>query len=340
MKADLNRLVQKFRKDKLSVYEELILAEKLSDPKNHEATQLIREGFDESIHVDEIIDKDLRNTLSQIHHTIHLRETQNKTGNVRRLITFTTRITAVLFLPLLIITAYLWFQNNSSTDEISLLEIAAPAGSRVHFELPDGTIGTLAGDSKLSYNSDFKVNRELEINGQAYFDVAHDKKHPFRIAANGNTVEVIGTRFSLSACPDEDLTDLILEEGKVIFKSALAKEKYEMRPGERLLKQKGIVQRSTVETWKYTAWKDGRLVLRNDSMEELAKRIEKWYHVDVQIESPSLNEYTFRGVFEDESLEEVLGLLKMTSSINYKIEERKLNPDGTFTKKKVIFIKK
>lgn len=336
MEKNIDLLVQRYKEGKLSLQEELFLAEKLGNSKNPETAKIIRKKFDESME-SVTIEKDLSNTLSKVHHTIRLRE--NNSNRTVRLLNFVSRIAAVLFLPLLLIASYLWLQKSPDYNQSAMIELVAPAGSRLNFELPDGTTGTLAGNSTLSYHSAFTSNRSTKLTGQAYFDVAHDSKHPFRIAANENTVEVVGTKFSLSAFPNDNLTDLILEEGKVIYKSALKKDKFVVSPGDRILDNNGNIRKSTVSTWKYTAWKEGKLVLRKDSMKELAQRLSRWYNVDVEINSPDLNEYSFRGVFDSESLEEVLTLLKMTTQINYQIIERKENPDGSFTRKKVIFLK-
>jgi ferric-dicitrate binding protein FerR (iron transport regulator) len=100
------------------------------------------------------------------------------------------------------------------------------------------------------------------------------------------------------------------------------------------------VTRSRAETVKYSSWTEGKLVFRSDSMSEVARRIERWYNVQVEIMDEELEKYSFRATFEDDPLEEVLKFLGMTSPIRYEITPRQLTADSVYSKSIVkIFLK-
>jgi transmembrane sensor len=340
MKEDLKILFQKYQEGKISLEEELMLAEMLADPGSIEADHLLKSDLDQSL--DQIPEdkKNLDHVLHEIHHYIRLRQSEKEKKTVYRIFHWASRAAAILFIPLLAATLYFLLNHTRSDQNDVMLQVVAPQGARINFELPDGTTGTLNSGSELNYFSGFLKNRHIKLVGEAWFDVAKDKQHPFTIDANENRITVVGTRFSLSAYPADKTTELVLEEGKVLFKSAVLSTAMEVAPGQRVVEKDGKVERTEVEPWKYTAWKEGKLVFRNDSMEELARHISRWYNVDVEIRGEGLKEYRFRGVFEDDPLEEVLRLLKMTSPIDYEIYDRQSNADGSFSRKQVILTKK
>lgn len=340
MEEDLKILLQKYQEGKISLQEELILAEKLADPSVPEADRLLRTDLNQSLERSPEERKDLEHVLHQIHHRIRLKQSEKGKSKVYRLYRWTSRVAAILFVPLLAVSLFLVLDGHPEKERAVMLQITAPQGARVNFELPDGTTGTLNSGTRLNYSSAFSENRHVELVGEAWFDVAKDKRHPFLIDVNENRITVTGTRFSLAAYPADKITELVLEEGKVLFESATLNTALEIVPGQRVTEKYGQVEREEVETWKYTAWKEGKLVFRNDSMVELARRISRWYNVDVEIRDEGLEEYKFRGVFEDDSLEEVLRLLRMTSPIDYEIHDRKLNADGSFSRKQVILTQK
>jgi len=339
MEKDLTALLQKYQEGKLNLNEEILLAERIADPSLSEADHFLKEDIQHHFNTPKTGKADLRHVLSEIHHRIHLKQSAKRSQKIHRLYRSASQIAAILFVPLLVFSTFLLFDKNESEGQLTMLKVVAPKGARVNFELPDGTTGFLNSGSTLSYSSAFAANRHVQLSGEAYFDVAHDQSHPFVINANSNEIQVVGTKFNLTAYPFEKNTELVLEEGKVLFKSPGMKSAIDLAPGQRLTEKDGKVELEEVETWKYSAWKEGKLVFRNDSMKELALRISRWYNVDVDIDDSGLEAYTFRGVFEDDPLEEVLRLLKMTSPIDYKIYNRMENTDGTFSRKRVIINK-
>jgi ferric-dicitrate binding protein FerR (iron transport regulator) len=340
MAKDLIELFHKYQEGKTNLQEELILSEKLADPSDQESEQLLKSGLHQSFEEPAGKEKDLNPVLNRIHHIIHLKRSARKQNPVHLIYHRASRVAAVLLISLLTVNLYFMLKGRQSGHEEVMLQIIAPAGARVNFELPDGSLGILNSGSRLNYSTGFSSNRRVELVGEAWFDVEKDKQHPFVIDANENKITVVGTRFSLAAYPADKSTELILEEGKVLFQSPGMRSAMAIHPGERLIEKNGQMSKEEVETWRYTAWKEGKLVFRNDSMEELAQRISRWYNVDVEIRGEGLKDYKFRGVFENDPLEEVLRLLKMTSPIDYEIRDRQTNADGSFGRKQVILTKK
>lgn len=341
MSEDLKRLLANYREGKLSLHEEILLSKRLGNQFDGEADKFLFDDLREHFGNEQAEPKELKGVLNAIHHRIRLNESARQRNNLHKLYQTLSKVAAILFLPLLLVALYQWYSGRSSEGQLATTEIVAPKGARVRFQLPDGTSGTLNSTSSLVYSSTFLENRQVTLIGEAYFDVAKDVEHPFTISANNNQIRVVGTKFSLSAYPDDEETELVLEEGKVVFTPYYSdKQKIEVVPGEHLICVNGKVTQTEVETWKYTAWKDGKLIFRNDSMDELARRISRWYDVDVEIDDKGLEEYVFRGVFENDPLDEVLRLLQKTSPISYTIIDRQLNADGTYSKRHVIINKK
>jgi transmembrane sensor len=290
-------------------------------------------------------DVNLTHLLDRIHHQIRINETLKRQKPLRKFMRIYMRAAAILLLPLLIagVLVYSFLGKNDKilTDRPVISMIIAPMGSRVSFNLPDGSSGMLNSGSRLSYSLPFSSNRKVILDGEAWFDINHDESHPFEISAGNSNVKVLGTSFNISAYPSESYVEVVLQQGKVEFQGRSSDKKITMVPSERLVFQDGNITKTITDPAKYYAWTQGKLVFRGDPMAEVARRIERWYNIDVELADRELEKYSFRATFEDDKLEEVLRLLSMTSPIRYQVTPRKLLADGTYEREKVtIHIKK
>jgi len=287
---------------------------------------------------------DLSHLLDRVHHIIRKNEQLKKETRFNRFARVYMKVAAILILPLLIAggLGYYYLGNKilNSKEQLSSFKIYAPMGARVSFHLPDGTIGMLNSGSSLSYSLPFNNNRQITLAGEAWFEVNHDVNHPFEIAAGTSTVKVLGTKFNMRAYPADHFVEVVLKEGKVEYINKEVSKKAIMFPSERLVFQNGQISRSVIDPSKYSAWIRGELIFKGDPMIDVARRIEYWYNIKVELHDKELEKYSFRATFKDDKLEEVLRFLCMTSPIRYHITPRKLLLDGTYEKEKVtIYLK-
>lgn len=285
----------------------------------------------------------LDHLLDKIHHIIRLREPEKPISVKTRFFGIYSRVAAVLLIPVLL--SGLWFllrtENKPGlvTEQSVVSTLFAPLGSRVAFNLPDGTTGYLNSGSKLSYSTPFSGNRCVQLQGEAWFEVVTDELHPFQIDIGLSTVKVLGTRFNVSGYRDEGIIEVVLAEGSVEFTAKQTTPPVLLKPSERLVFNGEDIHIEKTDPMKYRGWTEGKLIFRGDNMASVARRLERWYNIEVEIASAELEEYVFRATFEDDSLREVLRLLSMTSPIRYSITPRKAMPDGSWMKEKVIFYK-
>lgn len=302
---------------------------------------ILHKDWDSMVRNDSDSNIDLSHLLDKVHHIIRKNETLRKNKPLRRFINIYMKAAAVLLLPLLIAGGlafnYLGKNGNPVAENEVSSTIFAPMGSRVSFNLPDGTTGMLNSGSSLTYSLPFAKNRQISLEGEAWFQVFSDKENPFEINTGNSVVKVLGTSFNLSAYQSEKYVEVVLQEGEVEFINKESNEKVTMNPSERLILQDGKINKSITDPTKYNAWIQGKLVFRGDPMAEVARRIERWYNVDVVLADKELENYSFRATFEDDKLINVLQLLSLTSPIRYQMSTPKLLPDGTYEKVKITF---
>ena len=300
--------------------------------------QLFKEW--EKIQDDKILEsEEFEEILDRLHHIIQISELGKQHRPLRRILRIYMKIAAILLLPVLIAGAVLFsFSGRSENKTMAAgydATIYAPMGSRVSFNLPDGTSGMLNSGSYLNYSFSRSGLRQASLSGEAWFEVKSDPENPFLISAGKSSVKVTGTRFNLSAYPAENYVELVLDEGRIEFRDTCSGELIVLNPSERVVSQNGDIRKSSVDPQKYNAWTDGRLVFKNDPMAEVVRRIERWYNVKINIADEELEKYSFRATFQDDSVEEVLKFLSLTSPIGYDIAPRAVGQDGSYMKQEI-----
>jgi transmembrane sensor len=354
LKSDSIKLFEKYLSELTNESEnDLIESFFINGEDNQELRKLIEAEWNKTDESKFNNSKKLRRLLDKIHHTIRIREFDRGNTLFHKILNIYMKAAAILVIPLII--ASVIINNNTSNRKFITLKnekgipaiesvsntVYAPFGSRVSFILPDSTRGMLNSGSKLSYSIPFTTNRKIELEGEAWFDVTHDHTHPFEIDAGNSTVKVLGTSFNISAYPAEKYIEIVLSRGKVEFNADKDKTPTSIYQSERLLYENGNITKSVTDPGKYISWTEGKLVFRGDQMLEVARRIERWYNVRVELADKELEKYSFRGTFVDDPLADVLKLLSMTSPITYKITPRRLMSDGTYQKEKItIYLKK
>jgi len=292
--------------------------------------------FDE-INEEEGDSKNLEGVLYKIHYDINTSAASKKKSPVISIVRWSLQAAGALLIPLMIYIGIQSYRSNVIRRE-AWVEVNAPAWTRTQFSLPDGTTGWLNSSSSIKYRGDFLSKREVDLKGEAFFDVASDKHLPFIVRTQDINVKVLGTRFNIASYDNERSVEVVLEEGKLEFNNNDKSKSYTMRPNDLVVydKDNDDYYTEVVQPQKYLSWTEGKLVFRNDPLDVIARRLERWYNIDVEVVGSANEGPRWRATFIDESLEEVLNLLKCSLPVDYSIEYQNQKPDDSFTKRKVI----
>ena len=287
-----------------------------------EIEMVLKQHWDDFKVVKDEPDKDLNAVYEKLRQQILLEQPGNLSWYKRIIHTY-SKVAAILLLPLLVYSSYSLI-NKFNPNETAWAEIYSPHGARTQFFLPDGSKGWLNSNTKLKYPLDFKRNRHLELSGEAYFEVAHNKDLPFVVSTRNLDVKAVGTVFNVSALEEENMTEVILEEGRVVVESPGIKLKAEMKPDQKFVYNNASKAYQTIalSARQYNAWKEGLLVFRNEPLSEVFKRLSRWYNVKIISKDEQINRYKYRATFREEPIEEVIRLISLTVPIVYKIEKR------------------
>jgi transmembrane sensor len=260
------------------------------------------------------------------------------------------RAAAILVLPLLAWSGYLTIRNLSMKklpqEYVMMQTVTSRQGMVTKFSLVDGTKVWLNSGSELQFPVRFTGDmREVKLRGEAFFEVAKNEKQPFRVTAKELDIDVTGTSFNVVSYDDDIQSEVTLIEGKISLsaeKGQVKKELCAMHPGQRAVfkKETQEVYTKEVEVDKYISWRNGSLIFRDDPMEDVIRRLSRWFNVEIVVNDPKIKTYIYTATFRNENLEQVLKLLKMSAPIDYRIVESKALPDNDFTKQKIYLMKK
>jgi len=219
--------------------------------------------------------------------------------------------------------------SNGSTQKAESLSayntIEIPRGGQYQIQLPDGTRVWLNAASRLTYPVSFETRKEriVTLNGEAYFEVAKDKKHPFKVKSQGQEVEVLGTHFNISGYSDEAVIKTTLLEGSVRISSLQGTGL--LKPGEQAIYSPGrklMIVPADLES--AVAWKNGDFSFNKENLRSVMQKISRWYDVDIEYKE-NISDYEFTGtVSRFGNVKEVLHLLELTGMVHFKIEGRRI----------------
>lgn len=270
---------------------------------------------------------------------------------VRKLLLYISSAAAVLTAAFLLGRAFPAVQADTNINFMTAYtEVKSPYGSRSEVKLPDGTSVILNAGSTIRYGNDYNLsNRDIGLNGEAYFKVARNTEIPLVVSAGEIEVTAIGTEFNVKAYPEESTIETTLIEGKVEIthssqerqdeefidlipnqKAIFYKEEERYRlekiendiirpePVKPFLDKVLISPKTDVE--KTVAWTEGRLIFRSENLENLCIDLQRKYDVKFFFIEEELKKYRFTGVLLDETLEQVLDVIKMAAPIDFSIE--------------------
>ena len=307
------------------------------DPGNEQALRKLMSGqFSEQKAPDSAEQKDLDPILYRIHYDINTRLAPAKRTGFKTGLIWASRIASVMLLPLFIYLGIKQYMSNPEPGD-TWVEISAPAWTRAQFLLPDGTAGWLNSSSSIKYQGDFMANRRVEITGEAYFDVASVKNRPFTVCTSELDLKVLGTRFNIASYQNEESVEVVLEEGSIGYTNSVCGGTGVLAPDEMLVLEKSTGKQKihVVQPHKYISWTMGKLVFRNDPLDVIARRLERWYNIDVILNIQSPEDMLWRATFVDDNLEVVLNMMKRSLNIQYAIEYADVQADDQVSKTKV-----
>jgi hypothetical protein len=224
------------------------------------------------------------------------------------------------------------YDTETTLEKLVYNTIKIPYGKRFELQLSDGTIVHLNSGTTLKYPVKFiaSENRQVFLDGEAFFDVAKDKTHPFVVNADNLNVRVLGTHFNVSNYPEDKLTDVVLVEGSVGLYTANEKFNAEkntvLKPGFKgsYSKTDNQIKTKAVVTDVYTAWIKGGLTFREMTFKDISKKLERHYNVTIVNQNTKLSNEKFNASFGDEPIAKVLSYFNEIHGINYTLKNNEV----------------
>ena len=234
----------------------------------------------------------------------------------------------------------LWNNARKSLSEMvaRTMTIQTKEGEKAHIILPDSSKIILNSDSRIHYAGNFNQDdRPIQLSGEAFFDVTTNPGKPFIVKLDKMSITATGTRFNVFSFDNENRVETTLEEGKIQV-SIPGKEPVLVKAGQQVVYfvRSGDFILRDVNTDTYTAWKENKLRFHDTSFEEVLRRIARKYNVTFEVSNHDLFDLKYTATFIDESIEEVMQMLKTVSPITYKIYYRTSASDRQYVKPKII----
>ena len=210
----------------------------------------------------------------------------------------------------------------SDTDTRSPFIVKADKGDKATVVLPDGTDVILNSASQLSYLRDFGKNeRRVQLDGEGYFQVAHDTRRTFIVQVGELEVKVLGTVFNVCAYNNEQDVTVVLLEGKVGVQTPSSS--LIMKPGEKMNYNKSTHKLTTEKVYPedYVTWTKGSLYFQNESLDNIMKALSRAYDVTIRIDSPRIAEERFTGTIPGGGIQNALNIIMLTSPFRYEVKD-------------------
>lgn len=261
--------------------------------------------------------------------------------NRRLLFNFLRNTAAVLF-PLLLIYQFVFAPISSKSNEvIETITITSAPGMVTKTILPDGSEVWLNAMSSLTYPLRFtKKERTVQLSGEAYFKVVSDERHRFNVKTPQEmVVSAYGTEFNVNAYESETNCEVTLASGQVEVSSNAGSKATEVLMSDEkaiLHVSSGNIHVVSADTYVETAWKDGKMVFRREKLDKIVARLSRKFGVDIVLDGDRLKEYEYTATFTDETLEDILDLLKRSAPITYTIHKQRQLDNDTFTRREII----
>lgn len=216
--------------------------------------------------------------------------------------------------------------ESSEPQPVVQNELITPRGGGYKLQLADGTVVTLNAGSSLKYPVSFTDSiRQVFLEGEAYFDVSHNGK-PFIVSCDKMDVRVLGTSFNVSSYSDDSEIRATLVEGKVkINTTGNTDHGAILAPDDQAIfkRDDASVKVIKVNTDQYTSWVNGKFEFNNASLDEVMKRLARWYDFNYEFGSPAVKDFHFTArINNDQSISSILEMLEMTTDVKFEISDQ------------------
>jgi transmembrane sensor len=209
-------------------------------------------------------------------------------------------------------------------DNRSLVTVTNPSGKIQMVILPDSSRIWLNALSTLSYNKSFNTSRDLQLDGEAFFQVTHDPSHPFTIDAGGVKTIVLGTSFNIKAYRSDKNTKVSVITGKVKVASG-SRQLAVLNPSQELRfdRTNGTSNVSISDTSNVIAWQKGELRFSGQPLSEIAATLERWYGMRITFSNPGMANCRYYMSFDNNiSLYKLLGAMSAIAAMKYQVDEQ------------------
>ncbi|MEO6524422.1 MAG: FecR domain-containing protein [Mucilaginibacter sp.] len=214
----------------------------------------------------------------------------------------------------------------TARSETAMNTITTPRGGQYAVTLADGSKVLLNAASSLKYPAVFTGNtRQVQLTGEAYFEVAHNKTKPFIVKTTNEQVQVLGTHFDVNAYPDEVAANTTLLEGSV--KVSTGGSTALLVPGQQCVSAYGDnkLQVQVADIEAIMAWKNGDFVFKEESLVSIMRKVSRWYDVDVVYDNTTVQDVNFGGwVSRSKNISSVLKIMELTGKVHFKVEGRRI----------------
>ena len=220
--------------------------------------------------------------------------------------------------------SYFYYQSSLEKELMAMQTITVPAGQRINITLVDGTNVWLNARTSLSYPVKFgKNNRQVVLDGEAYFDVTKDKSKPFIVQTDNYNVEVLGTQFDVNAYSETGEFETTLMSGSVKVASASdSTQKITLKPNDKVFLQDGKLHVTAVDDYNPYRWKEGLICFKNETFTSIMKDFEKYYGLTIQVKNKNVFKYVYTGKFrQTDGIDYALRVLQKDIKFTYQRDD-------------------
>lgn len=310
---EIKEIISRYFRGQLIDSEYDLLTDFLHDKTTREYFEKVKLEWEDKPELDEL---GIRN-LNRLNYQINKQKpVATKMQITRSLWLQVASIAAILVVGLLLGSTVTWLisQNKNNPDQ---LVFETPRGEKSRVILPDGSEVWLNANSRLVYNSFSSHHRQVELKGEAFFNVARNEKAPFVVKTDECEIEVLGTTFNVMAYNEFGRKEITLVSGKVNVHMKGIEQV--LKPGQALILKDHKIQVIEVNPSQASGWVENKFNFKDIPLSELMKRLENWYDVDITLENNTGRDINFTGTFKnEETIWQVLDAIKVYTPITYK----------------------